>query len=276
MTQTPPPADPIQGEDDDRRFLVSTERALALGGVFFSLSEYEDPDDESNVTFRTPSLGLPADLVTGLVNLSWSYPDQKQAIFDALTPFQIMSKMWASHIVGESLSKTGQREVRAVLPGAWFGQQLSLLRRNARMRLIHPILIDMDARATEFSKSLLYTCDPFAVGDGLKEALFHTNDIFDPEFQKHEDWMGLPDDTLFVWNGLEHFDPVKAKELIVRWPNASFCLQSTNMEAEDHNFTCESIEDLLDYVPAGRKADIKYVGEIQADFGTRYMVMFNK
>lgn len=277
MTQTPPPADPILGDDDDRRFLaVDSERHFALGGVFFSLFEYEDPDEESSIQFRSPALSLPADVVTGLANLSWSFQDQRQAILDALSPFQILSKMWATYIAGEALALSGQKEVRAVFPGSWFGQQLSLLRRNSRLRLHHPILIDMDPRAVEFSKSLLFTCDPFGLGDGEKKAIFHAGDIFSKEVQDHEDWMGLPDDTLFVWNGLEHFDPEKTKELISKWPSASFCLQSTNMEAEDHNFTCESIEDLLSYVPADRKADIRYVGEIQADFGTRYMVMFNK
>jgi hypothetical protein len=250
---------------------------ITIGGVLFNLTEFEHADAlrAYRPRYRHSDLSLPIDMVTGMANASYAYPGEEQQILAALTPFQIISKLWANQIVGKAVTgEQSQIEEQFIFPGAWYGQQMALLRRNTRVRMLLPLLIDMDKNACSICRSLL-AWDPYARGRERQEATLIKGDVFDQEMDQFVEWTQRSPTAIYVWNGLEHFDPQLVRQFMVDNDKATFCVQSTNMPADDHKFMCKDIYDLLDYVPTKRRKAIQYAGQIESPFGSRFMVMFD-
>lgn len=250
-------------------YTVSREREFMLGSVNFHLTEYRDPDSfQREFHYRDVDITLPLQLVTGLVNLSYSHIDQKQAILDALSPYQIASKLWATRVIEGCLSEDRFYPWQCVLPGSWYGQQASLLARS-RMQIQRYLLIDKDPKACAVAARLIVEADGFNRKDittVIDKSIFTCGAPWN-------EWSKGP--TLFVWNGLEHFDRGLVQKFLSDNPYFSFCLQSTNFQdAEGHETLCTDIQYLLDYVPESHHSLIRYAGELQTNLGSRYMVLY--
>jgi hypothetical protein len=247
---------------------------FTLGGVPFYLIEYYHREEGLSASLSETFLTLPSELVCGLANQSFIHPKQKQAVLDALSPFQVFSKVWATQILGSIVGKVAQQERQFIFPGAWFGQQSSLMHRNTRFRMRDTILVDMDPEACQVAESLLDS-DTYSRNGNVS---IINSDFFKINEGKETDqeiWHNRDPQAIYVWNGLEHFDPQTVKCFIADHPFSTFCLQSTSMMAEDHIHTCNDILDLLDYIPESKASSVEYAAEVSVPFGSRYMVIFS-
>lgn len=247
---------------------------FTIGGL--SLDLIEDADNE--FVFVPSSFQLPVDLVCGLSAASYEFPDQKQNILDALSPFQIASKLWSTSISCDVIDEIGNdQKLMVVFPGGWYGQQSALMcRRSHEYRSAMKCVIDKDKKSLDVFMKLI-ECDPY-------HKMFAPSYVC-ADFFADIDWNGQSEELkskivsmreggnfVYVWNGIEHFDEDEVKDLIVNCPEATFVMQSTNMKHDDHSALCESLEYLCDYVPMDR--DIMYKGELKCDLGSRFMIAF--
>ena len=204
-------------------------------------------------------LALPLSLVCGMSRASYEFVEQKQALLDALSPFQIVSKMWSITATASMLERVPDTD-HIVYVGSWFGQQSAIACRHIPNYGEFVITcVDKDPAATHVGRYLL-KCDSYHRRN-LPD--FVTKDIFEMSFEAN---------TLFVWNGLEHFDANEVEKFLERHTECSFIFQSTSMEAADHTNLAHDVEDLLNVLPAAWDDGIVYRGEIECDLGSRYMM----
>ena len=81
----------------------------------------------------------------------------------------------------------------------------------------------------------------------------------------------FPSNSLFMWPGLEHFDPKQVEQFLERHNESTFVLQSTSMPADDHINVAHHVDDILNCVPPDW--DILYKGEITMHLGSRFMLV---
>jgi hypothetical protein len=206
-------------------------------------------------------LTLPTALICGMSSASYQFPEEKQALLDALSPFQIVSKYWSTMAINELVLLDPNVET-IVFVGSWYGQQSAMSSRFVRDYRDHRIyLVDKDPVASRIAQYLIKhdsyhrRCEP----------VVWMKDIYDLSSE-------FPPDTLFVWNGLEHFDNNDVEKFLEQNTESTFLFQSTSMEAKDHANLARDIEDLLAPLPAGWDAGVVYRGELQCELGSRYML----
>jgi hypothetical protein len=208
------------------------------------------------------NLTLPVSLVCGLSAVSYSFADCRQAVLDALSPFQIASKIWSSQAAQNVMQFPGAQEERSIVfVGSWFGQQSAMMARSATHYMEWNItLVDKDPIAHEVAKTLLSKdsyhrrCSPDLVNDNI------FNMAFDPG-------------TVFVWNGLEHFEYMDVGDFLTRHSDCAFVFQSTSMPATDHINLAQDLDDLLKVIPSDWDEKILYRGELSTNLGSRYMMV---
>lgn len=218
---------------------------------------------EEGKFFANPSsaLTLPISLVCGMSSASYQFPEQKQALMDALSPFQIVSKFWSTMALNNLLMMDPDIET-IVYVGSWFGQQSALASRYVRNYLSWKVeLVDADPEACRVAQYLI-NHDSY---HQRNQPTVRIADIFTLRDKYQEN-------TVFVWNGLEHFDNDEVEKFLESNTGSSFIFQSTSMEADDHTNLATDIEDLTSCIPPGWD-DIVYRGEILCELlGSRYMM----
>ena len=207
------------------------------------------------------AVGLPTALVCGLAAMSYQFPEQKQPILDALTPFQIVSKIWSSQCVQDVMQLEDSVEhQQMIFVGSWFGQQSAMMARWAGGYGEWTVqLVDKDLEACRVAQTLLRT-------DSYHRRLqpkVVNRDIFELTFDPG---------TLFVWNGLEHFESSDVEAFLEKHTECAFVFQSTSMPANDHINLANDISDLLTVLPTGWDDGILYKGELSTQIGSRYMM----
>ena len=179
------------------------------------------------------SLHVPTDLVACMSSLSYNSLDLKQAVLDALSPFQLMSKAMATRGLEVMLADDeGRTYAPVVYFGSWFGQQALLdhiwwseYRRKMPPYLGKVTLIDKDKSAMAMAKWLR----PLVVPEELDSVDYLVADALEHKI----DWMGNP--GVIVWNGLEHFNIDKAAAYVQdAQPGTRFLVQATDMPSHDH------------------------------------------
>lgn len=205
-------------------------------------------------------LTLPVALVAGLSKASYTFTEQRQAIFDALSPFQFMSKVWSIGALSAMLDADPDI-TEIVFVGSWFGQQSAMACRMLSRYSDYPVvLVDKDPEAHRVAQ-FLFKCDSYhrRVAPSLLN-----KDIFEMQFDSG---------ALLVWSGLEHFDDNEVEKFLERHTGCSFIFQSTDMDADDHVNKAYDVDDILECLPAGWDEGICYRGEIECDdLGHRYMM----
>lgn len=205
---------------------------------------------------------VPAALVGGLSSASYQFPDEKQAILDALSPFQLISKYWSTMAMNHLLDIAPDTE-KIVYVGSWFGQQSALAQRICREYNNYAVyLVDKDPVASRVAQYL------------IKHDAYHRRS--EPTVWMKDIFMlsnEFPANTVFVWNGLEHFDSNDVEMFLEHNTESSFIFQSTSMQANDHVNLAGDVDDILDVLPTGWDEGILYKGELQCDLGSRYMMV---
>jgi hypothetical protein len=206
-------------------------------------------------------LTLPTALVCGMSSASYNFTDEKQALLDALSPFQIVSKFWSTMAVNQLMHLDPDIEA-IVYVGSWYGQQSAIASRFVTNYADQKVyLVDKDPVASRVAQYLINhdsyhrRVSPIV---WMKDIFTLTNEF--------------PANTLFVWNGMEHFDNNEVETFLEQNTESTFLFQSTNMEAKDHTNLATHISDLLACLPVGWDEEIVYSGEIECELGSRYMM----
>ena len=233
-----------------------TIREFEVAGTMFTLEQ------EGRFQLNPVStLGLPTALVCGLASASYTFVDQKQAILDALTPFQIVSKIWSSQCVQDMMMLEDANEVqRLVFVGSWFGQQSAMMARSAQSYQEWKVqLVDKDPEACRMAQALI-RMDAY---HRRVQPVVTPRDVFDLTFEPG---------SLLVWNGLEHFDANAVSTFLERHSECAVVFQSTSMPAHDHVNLASCVDDILRAVPEDWDDGVLYKGELTTDLGSRYMM----
>jgi hypothetical protein len=243
---------------------------IAIGGTRYEI-EYSGSVDFQEDEFRSTEYlhtHLPADLVCALVSNSYKKEHWQKQTLDALSPFQIVSKLWAtsvlSHIIGDDYERSP-----LVFFGAWFGQLNSLLaRRLANYAQRQVVLIDRDPDACEMSE---YVRDTDAWLAAYKPNInVICGDALSFDLSAFADTVGAT--PIVVWTGVEHFDESQVKQYIDDHGEAKtvYLLQGTNMPAPDHLSlidSCEALEQYFDGTPI-------YSARLKTAIGDRFQLVF--
>lgn len=207
-------------------------------------------------------LTLPSALVCAMSSASYQFPEFKQALLDALSPFQIVSKYWSMMALNMILQMDADAE-HIVYVGSWFGQQSAMSARHVRNYSHYEVdLVDKDVMACRVAQYLI-NADQYHRRSNL---MIRTADIFDLPNK-------YPSGTVFVWSGLEHFDNNDVERFLEQNTASTFIFQSTSMPAEDHTNLAGDVDDLTSCLPVGWDEGIVYRGEIQCALGSRYMMV---
>lgn len=189
----------------------------------------------------------------------------RQAIFDALSPFQTISKLWAVYQLQQFAPALLEGQQNFIFIGSWFGQLPMMFDRAyrhdyKRYGISSKLLVDKDHTAQYIAEKALH--------GRLSNVEFECADIFNKNFQ-----LDTSNDPIIVWTGIEHFYSEQVDQRIQEWrrPGMRFLLQGTNMPAEDHVNPVNSISDLEQYFHGGQ---VKYQGQLETTLGTRYMVAY--
>lgn len=242
---------------------------MKLGGTEYSI-EYSDTLSYQEEEFKGTEYldsNLPIDLVSGLVSQSYARPDIKQQVLDALSPFQVLSKLWATSVLSKIIGEDYERSPFVYI-GSWFGQLNSLMSRRVDNYLTRDvIMLDMDPTACAVSKWLVEhdqwqsptTQVKVILGDAM---LFDLSVLADDQAAS----------PIVVWTGVEHFDPKAVKSYINDHAGAKavFLLQGTDMPAPDHVglvHSCEELEQYFDGTPI-------YSARLKTAVGSRYQMVF--
>jgi hypothetical protein len=205
---------------------------------------------------------LPIRFVASLVRETYSKGTAfQQSVIDALSPFQLASKLWASNAV-RYITITRSKPISCIYYfGAWFSLQGALDRLIVGEGFKQPkkIYIDLDATS-------------LMVGQG---AHVDNGTAANSNWQCQNVWsldpLILEPNSLVIWTGIEHFDPVKIKQLIeYASSNITWLLQGTNMPADDHTNLVHSVEDLSKYF----NTEPLLQGEMKTPIGSRFMAVF--
>ena len=217
----------------------------------------EDGDFELN---PAATLTLPSALVCALSSASYNFSEQKQAILDALSPFQFVSKVWSIGALAQML-ELDPDITDIVFVGSWFGQQSAMAcRMVTNLNDYQVVLVDKDPEAHRVAQYLL-KCDSY---HRRAAPTLLNKDIFEMQFDSG---------ALFVWSGLEHFDDNDVEKFLEKHSACSFIFQSTDMENDQHGNKAYEVDDILESVPAGWDSGVIYRGEIECeDLGHRYMM----
>lgn len=174
---------------------------------------------------------------------------QKQDVLDALSPFQVMSKMWAATLF-QHLAVSPRK---ILYPGAWYGQLYALIQVlgfNGQHNAEHDLL-DKDGRMkwwhTELLKSFTF-----------KTVLQDLNQLHAEDLKEYD---------VVLWTGVEHFDNDLVQATVSSLaPQTLVILQCTDLKDEDH-INPISETGLHHYF---HDSQVLYKGELRAPFATRF------
>lgn len=229
---------------------------------------YAGTDFELRQSFNLNVIGATLDkswteYQTELVSMSYGTYERsiKQDVLDALSPFQMVSKLWlTSLLVSRKIPHWGllQDPTSYVLIGSWFGQAMAMLRSRTDCvgyLFERPItLIDKDPLASRLGIQLLEK--------QFTNASFVTDDVFNVEIPGTR--------NLFLWPGVEHFQEQDVMDHIAAHDKGNvWILQGTNMTDADHKNPINYVSQLLRYFHDGQ---VLYTGELKCNLGTRFMV----
>lgn len=198
-------------------------------------------------------------LVTSLSRQTYGKSQEfQQSVIDALSPFQIASKMWAANALHSFLSAEVNTNVFYL--GSWFGVQ-SIFDHHKILHLddVHKTYVDIDSLALQVSEELHHNNRTNNNSEWLNQSVW---DMASEEF---------PENSVIVWTGIEHFDLIAIQEFIDKAPrDVRWILQGTNMPAADHINLVNSTNDLSKYF----NADPFLLGEIKTPIGSRFMAVY--
>lgn len=245
---------------------------MKLGGIEYTI-EYSDTIDGQAGEFQMSEYlhsHLPADLVCNLVAQTYAKPELKQPVLDALSPFQVLSKLWASSVLAQIIGDDYERSP-FVYFGSWFGQLNSLMSRRVSGYMSRPVtMIDQDPVACEIAK-LVLEADQWQTAKGLPEHIQIVNgDCTHFDLCAFADtWGAAP---IVVWTGVEHFTEKSVVEYIEcnEDCNAVYLLQGTNMPADDHINLIQGFRQLEQYFDG----DPIYSACLRTAIGDRFQTVF--
>lgn len=241
-------------------------------GVTDYVIDYSDTVPRQSAKFNSSEYlfnFLPVDMVTTLASLSYKYPDIKQPVLDALSSFQILSKLWAASVMSKVIVK-GSRSRPFVHFGSWFGQLNCIMARQVPEYLYSKIvLIDQDPLACLVAREVIKNDYFFNGSESLITVI--TGDALDFSLKDFADT--LQQKPVVLWTGVEHFKYNDVADYIDRYADvgATYLLQGTDMPAEDHVCpitSCNQLEQYFDGTPL-------YSASLKADVGTRFQIVFD-
>lgn len=181
---------------------------------------------------------------------------RRQAVLDALSPFQVLSKLWLVSLIKPYLKEYDN----IVIVGSWFGQLAPMIHHIAEENKFY-LLIDIDPDAC-------YVANDLTEKLGLNSRVLSA-DVFDIYLSDH--LANLK--TLVVWSGVEHFHKAKATSWIQAQSSKlpiSWVLQGTDMAGDDHISPVFSPEDLEHYFYNG---SLVFQGALKTSLGSRVMTL---
>ncbi len=223
-----------------------------FGGLEFSSTSRMPPYDSNCF--------LPISYVSFLVSQSYGASEEvRQSIFDALSPFQLLSKAWSTYTVRQLINHYHVGSV--YYPGSWFGQSCVSLRGQFLLESSQHILVDKDPVCSDIAHK------------GMRFHCYGTQVLC-------EDFLSLSipkekDPPLVVWTGLEHFDLAKVREFLKQFQAGTlFLFQGTDMPAPDHISPIYSPGELLRSLGLGtHNCVVKDKGSIFSAVGNRHQVV---
>lgn len=256
----------VEGQTD---YTDETEFA----GLNFQFTHFYAPSVPNVHEVRGIVGKLPISVVSHLVGCS--YTGHGQAVLDALSPFQLMSKAWATRILRNLMwgPKGNYQHVEHVYIGSWFGQQALLDHLDNHPSINghcpgrgHTELIDKDELAMIVARK---------IREGFidKEHDLITYSVCDA-MAKPLKWSDSKYPGIVVWNGLEHFHPREAAAYVQNAPaGTTFLCQATNMPADDHQMLYHGTY-AFSNLWGDRPVNIEAEGWMKCVVGTRYLVAF--
>lgn len=242
---------------------------MKLGGTDYAIAyspTLEGQEEEFRATEYLDS-NLPVDLVCGLASQTYARPEIKQQVLDALSPFQVMSKLWATSVLNKIIGDDYERSP-IVFFGSWFGQLNSLMsRRLANYVTRDVVMLDIDPQACAVARWVVeqdqWQQPTNQVKVVLADALYFDLSSFADEHAAS---------PIVVWTGIEHFDADAVKRYIKDHEGAKavYLLQGTDMPAPDHVgllHSCEELEQYFDGTPI-------YSAQLNTAVGARYQLVF--
>lgn len=242
---------------------------MKIGGTDYAIEysptlEYQEEEFKSTEYLDS---NLPVDLVCGLSSQSYARPEIKQQVLDALSPFQVVSKLWATSVLNKILGDDYERSPM-VFVGSWFGQLNALMSRRLNNYVTRDVvMLDMDPGACAVARWMVEQDQWQSPTDQVKvvlgDALQFDLSVFADEHAAS---------PIVVWTGVEHFDPQAVKNYIRDHSGAKavYLLQGTNMPAPDHVgllHSCEELEQYFDGTPI-------YSAQLKTAVGARYQLVF--
>ena len=238
-------------------------RIAVFGGLTLQFVMPNQPDDEAALSLAYLSTYMPSNFFTSLVRQSYNRsPEFKQAVLDAMSPFQIASKMWAANAVQFLASEYDIDHLFYL--GSWFGAQ------SAFDHKAHPDLVEarktyLDRDAEVISVARQCHTDNFTAG---RSTWLICDISTDTSFERFE--TEANDTSVVVWTGIEHFDPKVIQHLVDEFPpTTKWVLQGTDMPAPDHANVVTSLSDLTKYF----NTEPLLLGEMRTVLGTRFMAV---
>lgn len=190
--------------------------------------------------------------------------DMKQSVLDGLSPFQIMSKLWATEaVIHFTVDPLGvERPSQYVFVGSWFGQLPAMVwsHNKCPSHFVEApkVFIDKDHHAMYVSeqctKRVIPNCDYFPF------------DLFDGDLTPLHRQM-------VVWTGMEHFPKAKVEQWIktMRAVPSTWVVMGTDRPEYDHVNPVRSVDDLEHYFHGGK---VLYRGHLsEPTLGNRYLLV---
>lgn len=255
---------------------MSTKQVQTFAGLEFEFQFYDDTCmQERGSILTTVQNHFHPSYIAGLVAATYGRPNIKQAVLDALSPFQMMSKSWMSSLVAYAIQQVANEEYDGHYPdfnlryhGSWFGQSAHLDNQHVDGPQVESMtLIDLDENAMDVARHM--SVDKCA-GLGNNVA-YVVGDALDYPFASEER-------NVVIWNGVEHFPKGSVQKFIAQAPRGTlFCLQGTDMPAPDHINPVIEISDLYDPEAEMRNDHLLYFGGLMTcSFARRFAVAVYK
>jgi hypothetical protein len=243
---------------------------MKIGGTDYEI-EYSPTLEYQEEEFKTTEYldsYLPADLVCALMSSTYGRDEAfRQHVVDSLTPFQVVSKLWACSVLSKIIGDDYGRSP-FVYPGAWFGQLNALMaRRIADYITRDAVLLDLDKRAIDVAHWVLQSDQYQSPTNQVK---IIQGDALTFDLSAYSDECAAS--PIVVWTGIEHFDPAAVKRYIGDHAGAKavYLLQGTNMPAPDHPGLINSFEELEQYFDGTPI----YSAKLKTAIGERFQLVF--
>lgn len=224
----------------------------------FGLVEFELTQSSSDIELDFEFGTFWNSYASGLVSLTYSdeFKSQKQAVLDALSPFQLASKTWAKSVLEKYDAQSEPHVVYHL--GAWYGQLAAMMLASASFSEVKHVLIDRDPVASQAQRVLFGSRSDLVVSNSDALSLRPSQSRC----------------NVVVWSGLEHFPEESIKSIASHVPSGTRVLiQGTSLPDDDHVTPIDSLESLKDRTHYFHDSQILYSGELKTNFGSRFMLV---